>query len=174
MVIAIVLLPSIYFGYGLVQQERFTENANRYIANVSMVEGNYLLRSSIDASQQAIRLVYGGVNLTDKQKEQIIQKADNFGLNSSSITIKQGLVLNGNNGNNAEAYALRQELVTLSTALKKKQEQIDSLSKVGYLGKTLLREVASLYPQITGCAYAETFQFQKSSRKSTTKRDTTH
>ena len=161
-VIAIVLLPSIYFGYGLVQQERFTENANRYIANVSMVEGNYLLRSSIDASQQAIRLVYGGVNLTDKQKEQIIQKADNFGLNSSSITIKQGLVLNGNNGNNAEAYALRQELVTLSTALKKKQVQVDSLSRVGYLGKTLLREVASLYPQITGCAYAETFQFQKS------------
>lgn len=162
-VITIVLLPSIYFGYGLVQQERFSENANKYISNVSMVNGNYLLKSSVNPNLQAITLVYGGVNLSNQQKEQIVQKAENFGLDSNRITIKQGLTLNGYEGNNAEVYTLREKLANLSTTLREKEIRLDSISKSSSMGKTLLRELLSLYPQITGCAYAETYLFGTSS-----------
>ena len=166
-VITIVLLPSIYFGYGLVQQERFTENANRYISNVSMVNGNYLLKSSVNPSKQTIMLVYGGVNLSIPQKRRIMGKAENFEIDSSKITITQGLTLNGLESENAEIYALREKLSSLSISLQKKESQLDSLSKTSYMGKTLLQELQSLYPQIVGCAYAETYLFGTSSAAST-------
>ena len=39
LVITIVLLPSIFFGYKLVKQERFSQNANSYVSNISVFEG---------------------------------------------------------------------------------------------------------------------------------------
>ncbi|HNT42336.1 MAG TPA: DUF389 domain-containing protein, partial [Tenuifilaceae bacterium] len=61
-VIIVVLLPSIYFGYRLVQNEKFNLNASRYISNVSSFEGNYLLRNNIDVRKKIITLTYGGVS----------------------------------------------------------------------------------------------------------------
>lgn len=43
LVISIVLLPSIYFGYKLIQQEKYSQSANRYISSISSFEGKYLL-----------------------------------------------------------------------------------------------------------------------------------
>ncbi|MCO6485654.1 MAG: DUF389 domain-containing protein, partial [Saprospiraceae bacterium] len=70
-VIAIVLIPSIYFGYPLVQKERFIENANLYVQNISIIEGNFLLRNEINAEERRIRLVYGGPTLDAEQQRLI-------------------------------------------------------------------------------------------------------
>ncbi|MEZ4997418.1 MAG: hypothetical protein R2758_08160 [Bacteroidales bacterium] len=48
------------FRYLLVQKENFTERAGRYIDNISVVEGNYLLKHEIDPKTRSIQLVYGG------------------------------------------------------------------------------------------------------------------
>ena len=42
-IILLTLIPSIYFGYALVQKEKFIENANRFRENVRLFQGNYLL-----------------------------------------------------------------------------------------------------------------------------------
>src|SRR5690554_1448624 len=44
-VILLVSVPSVYFGYKLIEREKFIENANYYITNVSTFEGNYLLKN---------------------------------------------------------------------------------------------------------------------------------
>ena len=75
LVITIVLLPSIFFGYKLVKQERFTQNANSYVSNISLYEGQYLLQNKIDANSNKITLIYGGTGLSEQQKETIIQKS---------------------------------------------------------------------------------------------------
>jgi len=46
--ISLVLIPSIFFGYRLVQKEKFNENASRYVNNIGFVEGNYLLKHEIN------------------------------------------------------------------------------------------------------------------------------
>jgi len=40
LVLALVLIPSIYFGYKLVEKENFMEGASRYVENIVVVEGN--------------------------------------------------------------------------------------------------------------------------------------
>ncbi|HAY71135.1 MAG TPA: DUF389 domain-containing protein, partial [Saprospirales bacterium] len=77
-VILIVLIPSIYFGYQLVQQEKFVVNSGKYISNISLFEGNYLLKNDVDKKNKKIRLVYGGTELTNDQKKEIISKSIAF------------------------------------------------------------------------------------------------
>ena len=59
LVIVLIIVPSIYFGYDLVQKEKFNENAKRYVANISIYEGNYLLHNEVNPAKKQIRLVSG-------------------------------------------------------------------------------------------------------------------
>ncbi len=159
-VIILVLVPSIYFGYGLVQNERFATNAGNYIANIGMFEGNYLLTSDINANKKEITLVYGGMDLSEKQKETIIAKGNDFDLHKASIVVKQGLSFENYKDRNLEVNKLREELNILNQALKEKELQIDSITNKSAMGKALLAEARSLFPQIKGCTFAESVQYE--------------
>ena len=161
-VIALVFIPSIYFGYLLVKKEQFVEEANKYITNVSTFEGNYLLSSDVNPSTKTITLVYGGLSLSKEQKEQISQKATQFNLDEPAIQIKQGLSFAGMDAKNVEVMQLREELNNLDRALRRKANQVDSLVKVGYLGQALLSEISAIYPAVKGCTYADTYRFTDS------------
>lgn len=161
-VIALVFIPSIYFGFLLVKKEQFVEEANKYITNVSTFEGNYLLSSEVNPSTKTITLVYGGLSLSNEQKEQISQKATQFNLDEPAIQIKQGLSFAGMDAKNMEVMQLREELNNLDRALRLKANQVDSLVKVGYLGQALLAEISAIYPAVKGCTYADTYRYTDS------------
>ncbi len=158
-VIAIVVLPSIYFGYSLVQKEKFFENASRYISNISLVEGNYLLNSDIDIHDKTITLIYGGVNLSENQKQLISDKARDFNLKEATIEIEQGLKFEALDEKSTEVFKLRDELFRANVILDEKTAQIDSLLNQGRLGENLLYEIRSLYPEITSCSYSPTQRY---------------
>ena len=158
-VILIVLLPSIYFGYGLVQKEKFNENANRYITNVSTIEGNFLLKSDINVRTQTITLIYGGLHLSSDQKAMIIEKASTFNLQKANIIIQQGLAIDNLSGINTATIQLREEISNLKLELKEKDAAMGNLIKKNEVGETILKEINALFPQIEGCIYAETLQF---------------
>lgn len=162
-VFVVVLFPSIYFGYNLVQKEKFTEQANKYITNVSIYEGSYLLKSSINSNTKTITLVYGGISMSEKQKSRIKEKATDFSLKHAVILVKQGLAFETLDSKNAEVEKLRAELNRQSLALQKKDSQIDSIFRSKFVGKKLLNEINSIYPQITTCSYIESYTFIKSS-----------
>jgi uncharacterized hydrophobic protein (TIGR00271 family) len=167
-VIAIVLLPSIYFGYGLVKKERFIENANLYISNVRMYEGNYLLKSDIDANKRTITLVYGGFNLTPEQKTSIIAKAGNFKLDEPEILIEQGLAFDNGDLASTETYVLKERIGALQNAISQKERDLDSISSARSRGKELLKEAKALYPIISSCSYSDAIIFSDSAKKSDT------
>ncbi|MDI9606119.1 MAG: DUF389 domain-containing protein, partial [Bacteroidota bacterium] len=52
-VLLVTIVPSIIFGYNLVQQENFNEAANRYIQNISVLKSAYLLESNVDVNQRS-------------------------------------------------------------------------------------------------------------------------
>jgi uncharacterized hydrophobic protein (TIGR00271 family) len=158
-VIILVSFPSIYFGYNLVQKERFSENANRYVSNISVFEGYYLLKHTINPEERQIELTYGGVTMGDDVKERIKERADDFDLQGMQLNIKQGLVFEAFDNKNAEIDRLKAEIFSLNQIIKDNELRIDSAYVSKMKGKNILREMKNLYPQVVACSYAETYQF---------------
>lgn len=158
-IILIVLLPSIYFGYQLVQQEKFKENANRFVSNVSIFEENYLLDSEVDASEKHILLVYGGTTFTEEQKAAIRLKARDFQLKGTKVKISQGLAFKESDEKNFEIANLRGEIDNYYNKLKRKESEIDSIQNRRKFGEVLLKEIQPLFPEVLACSYSESFMF---------------
>jgi uncharacterized hydrophobic protein (TIGR00271 family) len=159
LVISLILIPSIYFGYILVKKEQFATQAAAYIQNISVVDGNYLLKHDIKPNTKTISLVYGGTSLDDQQKELIRQKARDFNITDATIEFKPGLSFDVVNRRNAEVDQLKSELNNLSKSLTQKTNSLDSLLSVQLQGKQLLREIQTIYPQIQTCTFADTYLF---------------
>lgn len=159
-VIIIVLIPSIFFGYRLIQNENFKEKASMFIESVSFFAGNYLLKSEVSPERRDIKLIYGGSALTEDQKNQIKQRANDFLIDESSIEIQQGFTLEALRTKTSEAEKLQLEINTLKMALINKEKQVDSLMNKGMIGRQILEEIRAVFPQITGCSISDSFVFQ--------------
>ncbi len=89
-IVIITVLPSIYFGYDIVRNDKFTKNAERFIEAEANFPGDYLLKKTIDPEIKSIELIFGG---TEIKKEDIIklkEKLKNFELEDANLEIKQG------------------------------------------------------------------------------------
>lgn len=162
-VIAVTIIPSIYFGYGLVQKEKFAENAKNYINNVMVFEGNFLLKHEIDSDKREINLVYGGNLLTPDQKEIIKNKRLHFDLNNGTqVNVQQGLSFDESNGQNLQLEKLQLEMSRLNEELKVRNNLIEELQNRNEIGIELLAEVKALYPQTDLCIYSVGSMFSDS------------
>lgn len=161
-VILITVLPSIYFGYVLVQNENFNENAKSYANNVTVYQGSYLLRHEINPNEKIIRLIYGGNSLTRKDKDVIIEKSKDFSIEDATINIEQGFAFDESARNETEV--LKNQVSSLTNRISQKENLIDSLVNKPLLGKQIFKEVKPLFPQIESCAYSETFFFSDSTQ----------
>lgn len=159
LVITIVLLPSIFFGYKLVQQEDFLQKANLYVSNVSLFQGNYLLKHDIDAKSSKITLIYGGSTLSENQKNAIIKKSTDFNIDDATILIEQGLAFSNVDDKNIELFKIKEQVINLNTSLSKKNSEIDSILSQQKFGLTILNEIKPIFPQINGCIYSESLSF---------------
>lgn len=158
-IITLTIIPSIYFGFGLVQKERFTENANRFIQTVNTFEGSYLLKSEIRSGKREVTLVYGGNELTDQGKTQIREQAKHLNLDPEKVEIRQGFSFSGITEGIKEADQLRGELNRLHAELARRQQVTDSLENRRQLGKQLFSEMQPLFPLVEKCTYAETREY---------------
>ena len=161
-IITLVLLPSIFFGYNLVKEERFIQNSNKYISNIGVVEGNFLLKHEIIPTEQKIVLVYGGSALTDEQKKNIVSKAKDFNLEKAVISIEQGLRLDKISDITLERFKLKEQLNNLSSAISQRDVKLDSIAKKEKFGQGLLGELKTIYPQIKGGVYSESLYYHDS------------
>ena len=158
-IVIIVFLPSVFFGYKLVKNEKFLQKANNYISNISNFEGNYLLKHTIDPKSNTIVLTYVGPLLNDNQKSAIIKKATDFNIQNAKIIIEQGLTLNNNDDKSIELYRLKEQIMNLNEQLNQKNHKIDSMSNQNKFGLILLNEIKTIYPQIQGCYYSESLLY---------------
>jgi uncharacterized hydrophobic protein (TIGR00271 family) len=157
-VIILVAIPSVYFGYNLVQKERFVEKANTFIKNVGVFEGNYLLNSEINPQKRTILLVYGGLTMNESQKDAIKAKTAEITLEDTEVIIQQGLSIDTDT-KNSEAENLKTELNRLNMIIQQKESVIDSISAQSLIGKNILDEIKNIYPQIVSCSFAKASTF---------------
>ena len=160
-IILITLIPSIYFGYGLVTKEQFNENAKKFTQNVGIFEGNYLLKDEINPDNKTIILTYGGSTLTTKQKQNIKERVVDFNIPDAKVIIKQGLTFSDATKSTSEIDNLKSKVSKLSVELTKAKKEKDSISNVGFVGKDILEEIRALYPQIKGVSYSNTYLFEE-------------
>ena len=160
-VLTLVLIPSIYFGYLLVQKEKFTERAGLYVENVSVVEGNYLLKNEINPKTRTIKLVYGGSSLTDAQKEDILERANDFSLKKVYIQLEQGFSYADIAIRNSEVETLKAEINRLNMLLRERNAEITGISATREKGSDLLAEMSVLYPQVSEVSYARTLNYAR-------------
>jgi uncharacterized hydrophobic protein (TIGR00271 family) len=159
-IIILVLIPSIYFGYNLVQKEKFIENATKYVNSISVVEGSYLLKNEIKPNKKIIVLVYAGASLNPSQKKSIRERAKAFSLSNANIEFHQGFSFDEITKKNTEVDNMKIEMNRLNMMLQGKEKQLDSLQKRNYQGRQILDEIRTLYPQIINCSYAESYAFK--------------
>lgn len=167
-IIIITLMPSIYFGYLLIQKENFKENAAKFTKSVSFLDGSYLIKSEVTPENTSIRLIYGGNNLTEEQKLFINQRAEEFMLEKSQIVISQGFSLDVRQNEQSESELLKAEINRLNNLLNMTKKQKDSIEIKPHFGKILLKELKSIFPDIYSCSYSETIVFDSDTTKKNT------
>jgi len=163
LVMSLVLIPSIYFGYMLVQKEHFTEQAGKYAESISVVEGNYLLKHEIDPKTRTIHLVYGGTSLSEEQKEAISARTEDFALKDVQVEFRQGFSYTDMAKKNTEVETLKSEINRLNMLIRERNAALTGITPVQEKGGELLAEMEVLYPQVTGVSYSQTLNFLKGS-----------
>lgn len=162
-VILATIIPSVYFGYGLVQKEAFMERSSKFTRNVSIVEGTYLLKEEISPNDKTITLVYGGNTLTDQQKKAIEEKANDFSLGEVKLVFKQGFSIDEakthEKQRESQMDTLKAEVHRLQLILREKEKLAEKEKAKAFMGQQLLAEIKPLYPQIMACAYGRAAVF---------------
>ena len=158
-IILITIIPSIYFGYGLVQNEKFSQNASALINSINVLDGNYLLDHKISSGNKTITLFFVGNSLSESQIELIYEKAKIFKIDSSKIVIKQGLSLGDKKG--SETENLKLEINRLNEELRQKDKMLKQEESLKHSGNQLLNELKALFPTINSCAYSESVIYSK-------------
>ena len=153
-VVLFTLLPSLYFGYDLISQNRFSKRASRFIAHEAQIQGDYLLSKKVNGKDRSILLVYGGNEISKEQIEAIQARLPLYGLTGTRLEIRQGFA-----SYSSPSGGLDDKTAALSGILQAKQYELDSLKsvldkRVGYdsLGGRLFSEISLLYPGLRSCA----------------------
>lgn len=154
-IVFITTVPSIYFGYTLVKKEQFEFNANRYISNITIVEGGFLLKNEIDVAKREIKLIYGGRTLDSLLKSQIQAKTKDFGLEDVNVVFQQGLNLSDFNKELTQTEGFKTEINRLKSLLQASEARYDSLVNLGGQGPKILREIKAIFPEITAIAVSK-------------------
>lgn len=160
-VLTLVLIPSIYFGYLLVQKEKFIEGAARYVESINVVEGNYLLNHEVNPKTRTINLVYGGTSLSEAQKEDILERTNDFFHGDVNVQLEQGFSYADVALRNSEVETLKAEINRLNMIIRERNAALMGISATQEKGGELLAELVVLYPQVTEVSYAQTLNYVK-------------
>ena len=162
-IILLTLIPSIFFGVNLVKNEEFSQHAESFISEVTLLGGNYLQNKQINPAGRTIELVYSGYGLGDSAITGIWEKALSHRLDTSRIEIHQGFDANLMQENvrkyQSESERLNNKLAATVFTLRQTEGRVDSIRNIPFFGEKILGEIKPLYPQIQSCSYSETYLF---------------
>jgi uncharacterized hydrophobic protein (TIGR00271 family) len=145
MVVIATLIPSLYFGYDLVQQNRFEKSANQFISTEAQFADDYLLSKKISGRDHTISLTYGGKKILPEEIERIRKQLPRYGLQDASLEVRQGFAYLSEDKTTAPDPALLQ----LTKALEEKQRHTDSLQQQQELSAGVFSELKVQYPFVT-------------------------
>lgn len=164
-VVLATLIPSIYFGYDMVQKNKFLKNANLFIEREAIFPNDYLLKKHIDTKTNTITLTYGGQIIEEKEIELLKTKLFKYNLQEASLNIQQGFAYLNNNLDDKQTSQLTLALNEKATQIGRLQSKIDSLNAQFELGKQIHKELKTQYPFIQSCILQPAINYTDSSHQ---------
>jgi len=153
-VVMITLVPSLYFGYDIVQQNKFVQNANRYVEMESSIPNDYLLKKSIDPKKKSITLVYGGEEIDSATISTLQAKLIFYNLPNTTLDIKQGFAYLNGNVENEQVRQLNDVLAEKNNELQMANTRLDSIRANGQLQAQVIKEASALFSGMTSMTYS--------------------
>ena len=151
LIVICTALPSIYFGYRLVVNEKFKTKAAKYIANETILPNEFLLKQEVDPVAKTINLVFGGKGMSQSLKDKIINAKVKYELNDAKVTVGQGFSFVDTEKEGSESDKLRGELSNANQRFQSLRLDYDSLSNNQKLGIQLYKEIRIWEPNIKRC-----------------------
>ncbi|NLC50055.1 MAG: DUF389 domain-containing protein [Bacteroidales bacterium] len=168
LILTITIVPSVYFGYLLVQNERFSDRAQRFVNEISVTEGTYLLDNRLNATARSIDLIYSGYGLSEESRRNIKTKALVHRIDTSKIVINSGtnmsIVDQSKQRFESEKDVLAKQLNAVEFLLQSSERKIDSLQLLPTKGNMIMKEIKPLYSQVLSCSYTESFIYSDSTQ----------
>ncbi|TAF72328.1 MAG: DUF389 domain-containing protein [Flavobacterium sp.] len=150
-VVFLTLIPSIYLGYQLTQQERFSLKANQFIDREFIFEDSYLLNKKIDFSTKSIHLIAGGNEIDTAAQANLKKRLALYGLQNVTLLIKNTLSFKfqyeqvREEGKDKLAY-VSNELMIKQKENSMLKHKLDSLEKAKALDLQISKEIKTQYP----------------------------
>ncbi|MFD1470537.1 DUF389 domain-containing protein [Hymenobacter caeli] len=156
----ITAAPSVYLATGIVRNDAFTHNAQRFVDEQLNLPGTYVVTSRLAAGPRTLNVLLAGQRLAPAQLRAARAKLPKYRLAGALLTVRQGLA----RVDSADARALRasvladvrsrqqQTLVSYEGRLVELQQRVahaDSIAAPGLPpAAALLREVRAEHPAV--------------------------
>ncbi|WP_339833769.1 DUF389 domain-containing protein [uncultured Flavobacterium sp.] len=147
-IVIITLIPSIYFGYDIVQKNKFEKKANEFINNEANLPDNYLLKKTINADGKEIVLTYGGLLIKDSAVDVLKVKLNRYYLQDCDLKIQQGFSYLNESNNNDQEKLLTNAISEKAILIENLSNQLDSIHKQKTLTTQIYKELKAQYPSI--------------------------
>ena len=166
LILTITIVPSVYFGYLLVENERFSKRAQRFVSEVSVTEGTYLLDNRINLTNRSVDLIYSGYGLSEESRHNIKTKALVYQIDTSKVVVNSGANMSildqSKQRFESEKDVLAKQLNATEFMLQSSEKRLDSLQLLPTKGNVILKEIKPLYSQVLSCSYSESFIYSDS------------
>jgi uncharacterized hydrophobic protein (TIGR00271 family) len=147
----VTVIPSVYFGYDMVKQNKYETEADLFIKKEAAFPNDYLLQKTIDAKNRTITLTYGGQIIEDTNINVLKSKLALYNLSNTKLTIQQGFAYLENKKKEDQPNPLTFVLSEKDMYIQQLQLQIDSIKSQNKFSKQLYLELKTQYPNISSC-----------------------
>lgn len=146
----LTLIPSIYFGYTLIQENKFEKQANIFIQKEAHFPNDYLLNKKIDAKTKHITLVFGGKKISDAEIAALQQKLADYQLTKTILEVKQGFT---NDIEGTKTAIIEADDILHKQAMNDWLTQKDSTDKAQLLHQQVFKELKIQHPTISSFSF---------------------
>lgn len=159
----VTILPSIFLGYAFIQDNRFRQNANRFIEAETKIADDYLLNRKVDVQKREIILTYGGAKLMQASLDSLQSKFRSYGFGEAArLEVRQGFSFLEQE---QSVYMPDEGMSQKDIAIVKLQGKVDSMAMFDRLGEAVYKEIKVNYPSINSLALDQTVFYMDSTNR---------
>lgn len=155
----IMILPSTYFAYQLIQEKKYIEKANQFIDEKFISKGYYILKSNINSKSnpKKIEIALLSKKFTKSEIKNLNNELKDYNINNTQLIIRQDTT-------NIKKSIL-DEINIGKSQLDKKDLKIAELQKYiqdnAYDNNEIYNELTILFPEIKSISIANHIFYQK-------------
>ncbi len=143
----IMLVPSFYLAYSLLQERKFTQNVSTFIQNEFAAKGYTVIyeRTQFNSREKRIELAFLAKRFSDSELKDLNNRLDNYDLQNTKLLIRQDSVDLKKDilaEINKQSQHVSEKDITI-------QNLRNELAAYTFTDKALIEEITTLFPQLS-------------------------